>query len=104
MGALDGVPLGLTDLCALPDGRLLFSAAAEDSDNPVADGAVAGSVLGWLAPTGRLALLGRLPGALKVEGLAVRPEGQGLRAWLVTDADQRGQAAQLLELSLALPF
>jgi len=103
LGALDGVPLGLTDLCALPDGRILFSAAAEDSDNPVADGAVAGSVLGCLAPTGQLALLGRLPGSLKVEGLVARPEGQSWRAWLVTDADQRGQAAQLLELSLQIP-
>lgn len=102
LGALDGVPLGLTDLCALADGRLLFSAAAEDSDNPVADGAVRGSVLGCLDPAGGLQLLGRLPGALKVEGLATRPAGAGLEAWLVTDADQRGLAAQLLHLRLPI--
>ena len=100
LGHLDGVPLGLTDLCALPDGRLLFSAAAEDSEHPVADGAVAGSVLGWLDPAGGLQLLGRLPGTLKIEGLAARPRGAGLEVWLVSDADQRGLAAQLLRLEL----
>ncbi|MBH9576851.1 DUF6929 family protein [Inhella proteolytica] len=102
LGALDGVPLGLTDLCALADGRLLFSAAAEDSDNPVADGTVSGSVLGCLDPAGGLQLLGRLPGTLKVEGLVARPAGAGLDAWLVTDADQRGVAAQLLHLRLPI--
>jgi hypothetical protein len=98
LGELGGVPLGFTDLAALPDGRLAFSAAAEASDNAYADGAVAGSVLGWLTPDGRVEFLGRLPGALKVEGIAVQPMPGGLEWLLVTDADARGRAAQLLRV------
>ncbi len=98
LGELDGVPLGFTDLCALPDGRLAFSAAAEASDHAYADGAVAGSVLGWLLPDGQVEFIGRLPGALKVEGIAVQPVPGGLEWLLVTDADTRSQAAQLLRV------
>jgi hypothetical protein len=43
---LGGVPAHLTDLAALADGRLAFLAAAEDTDDPVLDGPVAGAAFG----------------------------------------------------------
>lgn len=54
LGGVGGVPLSLTDLCLGPDGALLFTAAAEDTDNPYDDGVVAGSVIGALDAQGRV--------------------------------------------------
>ena len=51
LGTLRGVPLGFTDASPLAGGRLVFTAAAEATDDP-ADGAAAGSVVGagtWAA-------------------------------------------------------
>ena len=39
LGAVDGVPLSLTDGAPLPGGEWLFSAVAEDTSDSVADGA-----------------------------------------------------------------
>jgi CDP-diglyceride synthetase len=45
LGAIDGVGLAVTDAVALPDGRVLLSAAAEDTPNAVDDGPVLGAAL-----------------------------------------------------------
>ncbi len=105
LGELDGVPLGFTDGCAMPGGGWLFSAAAEDTDNAYLDGPCAGSVLGRVGADGQLLWLRRLvlPHAalpVKVEGVAVQAHADGLRVWMVTDADDRQQAAWLLRAEL----
>ena len=90
-GTLDGVALGITDLAALPDGRLLTSLSAEDTDNAYDDGAVTGSAL---------AIAGqepwRLDGPWKVEGIW----SDGREVLMVTDADDRAAPGLLLRAVL----
>jgi hypothetical protein len=45
---MDGVPLQFTGACVF-DRKLFFTASAEDTDNPVDDGLVKGSVIGCLS-------------------------------------------------------
>lgn len=45
LGEVGGVGLGVTDAVTLPDGRVLLSAAAEDTANPRDDGPVVASAL-----------------------------------------------------------
>ena len=99
---LAGVPAHVTDLAALADGRLAFLAAAEETDDPVLDGPVAGAAFGVI--DGDVARWTPLvgadgePGTVKAEGLVVDP---GLRGgWTVTDRDDPALAAQLCRLQL----
>ncbi len=101
LGAVDGVPLGLTDGAALADGNWVFSAVAEDTDNSYADGACTGSAIGIVAPDGRLRQVHRLAGSPKVEGLAVRVlEGGALELTMVTDGDDPAVAGSLLSVRM----
>ncbi len=52
LGAIDGVPLGFTDAAPLPGGAVLFTAAAEATDNAYDDGACRGSAIGLLDARG----------------------------------------------------
>lgn len=87
LGAVGGVALGFTDAAPLPDGGLLFAAAAEDTPDTYRDGACLGSALGRLDPSGALSWLTPLPVEAKVEGVWAEAEGDHLRVWLVADAD-----------------
>lgn len=94
LGALDGVALGFTDAAARPDGSWLFSASAEHSADSVADGPCSGSVIGQVSASGELLAMRRVAGLVKVEGLAVRPDGAAI--CMVTDADDPERCAQML--------
>jgi len=101
LGALEGVPLGITDLTRTPEG-LLFVAAAEETANTVDDGPVAGSVLGVVTPDGdaRWAPIvdedGRLfPG--KVEGVVAFDD----RLYAVVDQDDPNAASMFCEVVLS---
>lgn len=89
---LSGVPATFTDLEALPDGRVLYAACAEATDDPVRDGEFAGAVAGVLGGAARV-----LEPAHKVEGLSAAPGG---RLLMVADADDRAIPAPLLAASL----
>lgn len=88
LGALDGVTLGFTD-AAVAAGRTLFVAAAEDTADAIADGAVSGSVFGVLEPDSarwtRIVAADGSPWRFKVEGLTVDRDFRA--AWILTDAD-----------------
>lgn len=97
LGHREGVPLGFTDAAVLPDGRWLFSAAAEATRDAYLDGACAGSAIGLVERDGRLRGLRPLDGSWKVEGLHALPLQDGAIALtMVTDADDPAQAASLL--------
>lgn len=96
LGCIDDVPLGFTDAAALPEGGWVFSAVAEDTDDSYADGRCSGSVVGVVDAGGALVATHRLDALLKVEGIAVLVDGQGVRLCMVTDADDPAQASQLL--------
>lgn len=106
LGDLDGVPLSFTDAVAWPGGGLLFSAAAEDSPDTVADGPCAGSVVGVLSE-GRIIRASRVRPLCKIEGIALACRGRDRAAapealWLVADADDRQVPASLFRATL--PF
>ena len=90
-----GVPLGITDAAASPDGGWVFSAVAEDTADAYADGACVGSVIGRADDRDQVHGLHRLQGDPKVEGLAFVARD---RLWLVTDADDPACPSELLEL------
>ncbi|MGP1683095.1 MAG: DUF6910 family protein [Giesbergeria sp.] len=100
LGAVDGIPLSLTDGVPLPGGEWLFSAVAEDTSDSVADGACVASALGVVAADGHVRRLLRLQGAPKVEGIAVQAEGDGWLVTMVTDPDAPAVASQLLAVCL----
>jgi hypothetical protein len=103
LGTVNGAPLAVTDAVALPDGRILVSAAAEDTPNPVEDGPVVAAALALLdddrvhAVT-PLSHRGAVP---KIEGLAVHTvEPDGVRLLAVVDADDPDTASTMLHLSV----
>lgn len=102
LGAAKGVPLGFTDAAALPDGRIVFSAAAEASSNAYDDGALAGAVIGLMDSTGVILSKRPLSPVVKVEGIAARLNGESIYLNLVTDADDPKIAASLYEVTLSL--
>lgn len=103
LGHLHGVPLGFTDGTPLPGGGWLFCAAAEATDDAVADGPCQGSVVGWVDADGALRGLWPLSLPVKAEGIALAGRGAATRLLLVTDADDRARAAQLLAAPWPLP-
>jgi hypothetical protein len=96
LGQVDGVPLTFTDGAALPDGRWVFTAVAEATDDSVADGACVGSAVGVMTAQGKVQALFAVPGREKVEGIAVRLFGRTVELCLVTDADDPRIASRLL--------
>ena len=101
LGAVDGVGLAVTDAVALPDGRVLVSAAAEDTPNPVDDGPVVAAALALLDGERVLEVLplpdvdGRVA---KVEGLALleEPSGGVRLIAVVDDDDTQAPSAELV--------
>ena len=100
LGAVGDVPLGLSDGAALPDGRMVFTAIAEDTDDSYEDGGCCGAALGILGKSGRIELLEPIDAGYKVEGIEARIEEDSIRVLMVTDADDAGVPASLLEARL----
>jgi hypothetical protein len=92
---LDGVALGFTDASPLPDGRIVFAAAAEAGGDTYADGACAGSAVGILDGA-RVVALHRLDTHAKLEGVHARVAADGtIDLLLVADADDPARLAGL---------
>lgn len=100
LGDRGGAPLAFTDVSPLPDGSLIFLAAAEDSPDTYRDGALTGVAIGRLAPDRALAWLTDVPGALKLEGIHAELHADTLRLWLVADPDDRSIPAPLYTAAL----
>jgi hypothetical protein len=95
LGERGGAALGFTDASPLPDGSLVFVAAAEASPDTYQDGAVTGAAIGLMGPRGDIAWIVDFPEPAKLEGIHAELEGDGMRLWLVTDPDDRARAADL---------
>ncbi|MCC7461273.1 MAG: hypothetical protein IT480_02290 [Gammaproteobacteria bacterium] len=106
LGHIDNAALHVTDAACIDRSRTAFLAAAERTDDALADGPVTGSVLGlieegaprppvrWtrlLEPDGR-------PSRRKAEGLVVDGDRRG--AWLLTDPDSLAHPAELCRVRL----
>jgi hypothetical protein len=104
LGDLGGLPLAITDAVALGDGRICVSATAEDAPDAIADGPVAGSVLGLLADgadEGEVLPLPDEVAGCQVEGLALldRP-GRPFGLLAVVVGDDPAVASLAIELAL----
>jgi hypothetical protein len=100
LGAVEGVPLAVTDAVALADGTVLVSAAAEDTPNPYDDGPVVGAALAVLDDA-EVRAVTALPELHKVEGLALRSAtATGLEVLAVVDADDPEQPSTALVLGV----
>lgn len=99
---LDGVPAHVTDLATAGPGRVALLAAAEDTLDPVLDGAVTGAAIGvWDGERVSWQQLFEADGAASVrkpEGLVLDPDGAG--GWLVTDRDDPSLPAELCRFTL----
>lgn len=100
LGSIDGIELGFTDAAALPDGRWVFCAAAENTADSYADGPCSGAAVGVVDAHGEVMALHRLEPALKVEGIAALLTADGINLCMVSDADDPRQSSQLLRAHL----
>lgn len=101
LGTVDGVPLSFTDAATLDDGRIVFSAVAEDTSNAYDDGALVGAVVGVMDRAGTMLTKQPLSPTVKVEGIDARL-GDSIRLNLVTDADNPDIAASLYQAVVQL--
>lgn len=106
LGRLDGVPLSFTDATRVGE-RTYFLAAAEDTDDAIEDGAVAGSVIGTWTPRDAGTSGGIWTPLVDAEGRVIRCKAEGLAidddgraAWVVTDPDDPAVPANLLRVVL----
>jgi hypothetical protein len=100
LGQAGGVRLSFTDASPLPDGRIIFTAAAEDTRDSYADGPVVGSAVGVLAPDGSPLFLDMVDAKVKLEGVSAHIESGRVHLLMVADADDPAVAAPLLEAVL----
>jgi hypothetical protein len=97
LGAIDHVPLGITDATVHPDGvRLVVGAVAEDTDNSYDDGVLAGAAVAIITAEGAVAGCLPLADPLKVEGILATATEGGVGLTMVTDADDPDRPAKLL--------
>jgi hypothetical protein len=101
LGNVNDVPLGFTDAASLPDGGFVFTAVAEDTENSYADGACAGSVIGFVDASSRVRKIVPLASSPKVEGVAASIDHKGLALHVVTDPDDASIAAGLFSTTFS---
>jgi hypothetical protein len=101
LGLIEGVPLCFTDAAALPDGDMVFSAVAEDTEDAFHDGTCIGAAIGIADNNGHLRSLRRLDRPHKVEGIHAQLDGNRLELLLVTDADNAEIPAMLFSATTA---
>jgi hypothetical protein len=95
LGKLNGLDLAFTDASMLPDGRILFLAAAENSRNAYDDGSTAGSAVGLLNKEAEVVQMEHFEGLLKLEGISATKTGEQLNLSLVADSDDEHVPAAL---------
>ncbi|MCU7726233.1 hypothetical protein ODJ79_21100 [Actinoplanes sp. KI2] len=102
LGRVRGVALAITDAVPVAEGLILVSAVAEDTPNAIDDGPVVAAALALLDDFGVRAIA-ELPGAPKVEGLAlIESAGDGARVMAVVDADDPAAPSERLTLRVTL--
>lgn len=100
LGAIAGIPLSFTDASVLPDGRWLFTAVAEDTNDAYADGTCVGAAIGMVDANHELLWIERVAPACKIEGIDVQQQRDALQVLLVTDADDPHVPAGLFAVQL----
>jgi hypothetical protein len=105
LGVVDGVPLSFSDGAVLPDGSLVFTAIAENTEDSYNDGACVAAAVGVIDRQGTVRRMELLEHPHKIEGIDARVDGAAIRLLLVTDADDASVAASLFSAELdGYPF
>ncbi|HSC67802.1 MAG TPA: hypothetical protein VLC79_08940 [Cellvibrio sp.] len=105
LGEIAGVPLCFTDATALPNGAIVFTAAAENTDDAYLDGMCMGSIIGLIDAAGNLHSTHALDKTVKAEGIEATLSNGKIHLLLVTDADDATAPAQLYTAELdGYPF
>lgn len=102
LGEADGVPLTVTDACALNDGSIIVSAVAEDTSDSYNDGRLAGAAVCVLDRDIQLRLVERLQPAVKIEGIVATQTGDRIYLLMVSDADDPERPAGLFSATMRL--
>lgn len=102
LGRIDGVPLGFTDGSVLADGRIVFSAVAENVDDTYHDGPCVGAAIGIVDSDGRVERVEPVSPLQKIEGIDAQVEAGTIRLLLATDGDDRSVSGTLFKASLVL--
>jgi hypothetical protein len=100
LGAVDGVPLGVTDAAAVTDELWAVSAAAENTDNSFVDGPCLASAIALIDNAHQVVAQYELAGAPKVEGLVATVAAGRVNFVMVTDSDNPAVASQMLTASV----
>jgi hypothetical protein len=100
LGAVDGVPLGVTDAAAVTDELWAVSAAAENTDNSFVDGPCLASAIALIDNAHQVVAQYELAGAPKVEGLVATVSAGRVSFVMVTDSDNPAVASQMLTASV----
>jgi hypothetical protein len=100
LGMIEGIPLGFTDGAAVPDGRIVFSAVAEHTEDTYLDGPCIGAAIGIIGTDGQVEALHRLEPTHKVEGVHATLHGDLIRLLMVTDADDADVPGELLSAEI----
>ena len=98
LGEISGHHLGFTDAAVEGQQRIWFLAASEGAKSTYDDGKFLGAVLGCMNSKGEVLFQQPLNVTAKPEGLALDLKRR--KFYVVTDADDRNQPAQLLEGNL----
>jgi len=105
LGEIDGVPLCFTDATPLPDGTIIFTAAAENTSDAYLDGQCMGSIIGLINSQGDLHSTMAIDKIVKAEGVEAQLVNNKVHLLLVTDADDATAPAQLYTAELVgYPF
>lgn len=100
LGEIDGIPLCFTDGSALPNGEMVFTAIAEDTNGSYHDGPCVGAAVGIAGNDGKPRYLDRLDRPHKIEGVDATIDGNVIRLLLVTDADDASIPAALFSAAI----
>lgn len=95
LGKIDDVPLCFTDATALPNGDIVFTAAAENTSDSYEDGKCMGSRVGVIDSKGELLFTETIDLLVKLEGVEANVVNNAVHLMLVTDADDAAVPAQL---------
>lgn len=101
---IEGIPLGFTDGKVLANGNMIFTAAAENTNNSYNDGACVGSAIGIITAEGQLQSCHLLQEPYKIEGIAVHIQNNKENIWLVNDADNPLMPATLFNITHITTF
>ena len=96
IGHHEKIPFTCTDASVAGD-DIIFTAAAEDTDDSYEDGATAAAGIGILRADGSVAAFSTVSPAHKLEGISARPVGDKIHCLLVNDEDDPAIPSSLLE-------